>query len=448
MLAAFLCMCIQLLILGCRDGGTLHFESVFFFMNYMDGRTFLKGVFDPFHNDWGLYQARELSYLFDALDAHFVAFLLKKRIVWFHSIVSLLLCGGMVFIQHYYTRKFFPKIPGITVTLLSVFFVLTGTVTGLDYFRTAKYLTAFGLWGALFAAYASYRYGNTSSRTALLFSLLLMVLSDRQGFFFTAALCGTAALLMLLSERILSSLSAARMRIILFSAGAMTVFGVFNNLFLTPALIRLLNGYSPDFTYQASLRITPESIKNGFFFLTGNAGSWFSSYTGEIRTAAVTGMLLLGGVMLYLWYGYRKGRRRCIPLGLLWFCALGAMLICASAMAGQHDQIMLPDVVYGTYAINFLVIVMFLLTLTAAGGKFFCRILFLLICIGIVLRIGVEAAGGYFVPESTSFRGYNSRQYLLKECLRDPAAAGKNECMPHRMELFLEFCRKNILTKP
>ena len=157
---------------------------------------------------------------------------------------------------------------------------------------------------------------------------------------------------------------------------------------------------------------------------------------------------LKAGLLLFFWARYRKGERRILPLGLLWFCALGAMLICSSAMAGQHEKIMLPDVVYGTYAINFLVIVLFLLTLTAAGGRNFCRILLLLICTGIVLRIGGEAAGDRFAPEGSSFAGYNSRQHVLKEALRSPEFDEKKECLPHRMELFLEFCRKNILTKP
>ena len=44
LLAAFLCMTIQLLILCGRSGGELHFESIFFFMHYL----FLKNTFNHF----------------------------------------------------------------------------------------------------------------------------------------------------------------------------------------------------------------------------------------------------------------------------------------------------------------------------------------------------------------------------------------------------------------
>ena len=61
-LGAFLCMVILFLITLYRDGGELHQESCFFFMNYLDDRPLIDIVMDPHRNDWGMYQARELSY--------------------------------------------------------------------------------------------------------------------------------------------------------------------------------------------------------------------------------------------------------------------------------------------------------------------------------------------------------------------------------------------------
>jgi hypothetical protein len=51
------------------------------------------------------------------------------------------------------------------------------------------------------------------------------------------------------------------------------------------------------------------------------------------------------------------------------------------------------------------------------------------------------------VPEVPSFKGYYSRQYILKESLRNPGFDETKHCLPHRMELFLEFYRKKVLTK-
>ena len=448
LLAMVCCMVIQLLILCCRDGGMLHFESLFFFMNYLDGRPFFAQVLDPANNDWSWYQARELSYLFDALDSRFTAFLLKKQIVWFHSVCSLLLCGGMVFIQHYFTRKLFPKVPGLLVTLISVFFVLSGAVTGLDYFRCAKYLTAFGLWGALFAAFAAFRYGSAKAKVSLVLSLLLMTLSDRQGFFFTAAFAGTGAVLMAFQSRLSAKVFSDRMRFIVLAALGVTCFGIVNNLYLTPFLVHLVNGYTPDFAYQRDFHLSFQSVRNGLLFLFANGGNWFSSYTGSISLAALTGGLLTAGLALELYCRYRHGQRTWLFTALLWACALGAMTVCASAMAARHPMIMLKDVVFGTYAINFLTITLFLLTLTAAGGrKRFVSIVTALAALGIMLRLSGEGAGEKFVPEVHSFKGYFSRQHVLKEALRDPRFDETKHCIPHRMELFLEFYRKKVLTK-
>ena len=136
-------------------------------------------------------------------------------------------------------------------------------------------------------------------------------------------------------------------------------------------------------------------------------------------------------------------------LVLLWLCISTSMILCASAMAARHPLIMLPGVVYGTYAINFLTLVLFMLTLTAASGnRNFIRIFLLLLCTGILLRLGGEFAGDRFTADTSSFPGYNSKQEVLKEALRNRSFNEKRYPMPYRMELFLEFYRKNILTKP
>lgn len=448
-LAALLCMVIQVLVTMCRDGGNLHFESVFFMMNYLDGRPFAAQILDPGLNDWGFYQARELSYLFDALDSRFVAFLLHKHIVWFHSVCSILLCGAMVFIQHYFSRRFFPSIPGMAVTLMSVFFVLAAGVAAPEYFKCAKYLTAAGLWGACFAAFAVLRYGGWKSKVALIFSLAVMVLSDRQGFFFTAALCGTGGVLLLYHEFCGTvEVLCRRCRFLVLASFAVMVSGILNNLFFSPWLIRAVNGYHVDFSYQSGVKLELSSLLDGFFFTAGNGGNWFSNYTGDIRIASITGVLLLSGIALELWREHRKGKRRAGTLALLWSCGVSSMIICAALMISRHSMLMLPGVVYGTYAINFLVISLFLVTLTAAGAdRRFGKVLMLLLSVGIVLRLSGEYSGEKFNPGDDFFTGYNSGQHVLKQALRDPGFDEKKYCLPRRMELFLEFYRKNILTK-
>ena len=445
-LGAFLCMVILFLITLYRDGGELHQESAIFMMNYLDGRPLLATVIDPYNNDLSMYQARELSYFFDYLDAHFVAFLMKKHIVWFFSLCSLCLCGLMIFCQQYFTRKLFPKIPGLMVTAFSVLFVLSAAVNGLNYFRCAKYLTALGLWCAFFAGYAAYRFGTPGSRICFLLSLLLMILSDRQGFFFAAATCGTAGLLMLYLTWKHTAAAARRMRFIVVGTFAMTAAGIVNNLWLTPAAVARLNGYHPNFAYQREIVFEAKNLLDGLLFFFSNAGNWFTDWPGSTGTAALLGALLTGALAWELAAEHRKGKRRAIPLALLWLCAIGAIVVCAAGMAARHPAIMQPEVIYSAYALPALVICFALLTLTAAGGtKRFPRILLCLLLAGTALRLGTELCVSRFSGDSRIFQGYNRGQPVLKRAIREPGFNEEKYCMPHRMELFLEFYRKRLL---
>ena len=447
-LGSFLCMVILFLITLYRDGGELHQESAFFFMNYSADRPLLDIVMDPLRNDWGLYQARELSYFFDFLDTKFVAFLLQRQIVWFHSICSLILCGMMIFCQQYFTRRFFPKVPGIMVTALSLLFVLSPQVNVLDYFRCAKYLIGLGLWGALFAGYAVFRYDTKLGRSCFLLSLLLMVLGDRQGFFFAAAVCGTAGMLMLCFcfSRDHAPVAPRRLRFVILGSFAAVLAGVLNDLYLTPAVVRALNGYAPDFSYQRDIVFEPKNISDGILFFFGNAGNWFSADTRRLMTTAFTGMFLTAGLVLELFAEHRRGKRRAVPLALLWFCAAGASIVCAAGMAARHPAVMVPGVIYGAYAMPMMILCFFLLTLTAAGGtKWFGRILTGLLFVAVAVRLSAEFSGEPFRGEADLFPGYRSGQNVLKKALRDPKFDDEKYCIPHRMELFLEFYRKNIL---
>ena len=56
-------------------GGYVHMESTAFLRVYNDSsRPMLNILFDPLVTDWNAYQARELSYLVDCLDARFIYF--------------------------------------------------------------------------------------------------------------------------------------------------------------------------------------------------------------------------------------------------------------------------------------------------------------------------------------------------------------------------------------
>src|SRR5579859_870387 len=63
--------------------GVLDKEAISFVVNYLADRSVLATVFDVRLNDWGNYQARELSYLVDLIDARVFGALLYHRVLLF-----------------------------------------------------------------------------------------------------------------------------------------------------------------------------------------------------------------------------------------------------------------------------------------------------------------------------------------------------------------------------
>ena len=63
--------------------GVIDEEAMFFVLNYLADRPLIATIFDPLLNDWGAYQARELSYVFDLIDARVFASLLDQSVLLF-----------------------------------------------------------------------------------------------------------------------------------------------------------------------------------------------------------------------------------------------------------------------------------------------------------------------------------------------------------------------------
>jgi hypothetical protein len=58
---------------ACRHGGVLYYEIVARLPYYLSHGPLLNKLYDSDYLDGGMYQARELSYLFDYVDCKFIA---------------------------------------------------------------------------------------------------------------------------------------------------------------------------------------------------------------------------------------------------------------------------------------------------------------------------------------------------------------------------------------
>jgi hypothetical protein len=234
--------------------GIIDNEGMEFVLNYLLKRPLLAQIFDPAVNDWGAYQARELSYVFDLIDARVFAFLLDRHLLVFVPLSGVL--GLIAFSAVYFwgARKIFGLNGVLASMLLSLFLscIVVQASTPVFY-RSAKIILSIALLTFLFYTFSLVRSDKrnlTALKCATLFFLgLLMALCDRQGFYYLIST--TIVVLMLWLTAKLRGVTAEHgyRRIVLVNTAAIGTTVFYNRIF-APHLIHALNGYWPNFWYQ------------------------------------------------------------------------------------------------------------------------------------------------------------------------------------------------------
>jgi hypothetical protein len=131
--------------------GIMDEEATGFVINYLAKRPLAAIIFDPRLNDYGLYQARELSYFFDYADARVFAALLDRHIL---SFIPLSGAFGLIMaaaIYLYGTRRVL-RLDAVTAGLLLALFlscIVTQASTAIFY-RSAKMMLTVALLAFLF----------------------------------------------------------------------------------------------------------------------------------------------------------------------------------------------------------------------------------------------------------------------------------------------------------
>jgi hypothetical protein len=225
------------------NGGVLDAEARYFILSYTKGRGLLESIFDPRRTDWGLYQARELSYLFDYVDANVWRALQRLGLVVFVPLSGLLGSGLLAF---QVLRRGRELLPGAAPYLMALLLVLFSNVvvffSNAVYYRSAKILLAAALVTFALELACVLRDAPAARYGRLMAAGLVMSLLDRQGFFFLlCALC--IALPPWLRDR-------ARLNRLLACIVATVLLATLYNLILGPVLIRTISGYWPSFEYQ------------------------------------------------------------------------------------------------------------------------------------------------------------------------------------------------------
>ena len=248
------------------DGGLIEGEATLFVQQYHADRSVLRHVFDPYGNDLQTYQARELSYFFDYVDAHVFGALFARGYLILVPL-SAVLSGGLTAIVFLRAARRQAHVPALTAWLLLLVYLSNYAylVTMGMLYRSAKPLLPPLLIAATFYVRSRLRdaRADASARTgwrapAVVFVLFCLAsLLDRQGFFLAAVGAGALALHAILTggRRDLAGGAA-------LAVAAMVLY----NLALAPALVERLNGYRPGFEYQRlplAAVMDPAAWKNG-----------------------------------------------------------------------------------------------------------------------------------------------------------------------------------------
>jgi hypothetical protein len=249
-------------------GSSLHTESQSFLLNYLDNRPFIQKIFDVQKNDWGFYQARELSYVFDYFDANFINLLIRAGFPLFYSLTHYLgLILILLLLPIIAFRYFRLKSPLLYALLTALFLTAPSTFFSNNFFRSSKMLVA------VFTALVIYIVLRLIKKTAIncnsrvsvvlliVFGLLLSI-SDRQGYFILLSFTAVFFLLWILrKERGYQKIFI----LLLVTAGLAYVY----TYVIGPFLITSLTGFRPDLSvlkidFLSFTRQDPLPEVNGF----------------------------------------------------------------------------------------------------------------------------------------------------------------------------------------
>ena len=361
-------------------GGVLEGEAISFIINYADDRTVLQKAFATQLNDFDTFQARELSFFFDYLDASFYLFLLKRfDVALFIPLSALLSSILIILIYKRCVRRTLPGIDRLTAELsllpFLTCFVFVSTMG--VFYRSGKPLLAPVLLALMFHILRTAQSRATGStfekgwalvnRQSLVTLGLLLVgaLLDRQGFFYV---------LITFSVLLVHFLLTRRLKDLLIASGAAAVLAHLYNWVFGPAIIWAVNSYRVDFFYQRipleELAKFPVLSLKAIRLLVANMAAMLGGYyvVGYLVLGVITCWLVWKAIGLYRERApgkfrerYGSGARLAIIYGLM---VLALQIVMFALMLARHRFIYdWVDHWYWYYSLPFLMTVLFGLAL-------------------------------------------------------------------------------------
>jgi hypothetical protein len=310
------------------DGGLIEIEGTQFIRQYLDGRSgLLRIVFDPHANDLNTFQARELSFFFDYLDAR--AFgariaLDQPSFVPLSAILSGVLTMFVCMLS-LWRQPTVVRLTGSGVLLVYLTNYVNVVTMGMHY-RSTKVLLAPVLLGTTLYVARLFDGPRRNWAPPVVFVLFcIMSLLDRQGFFY--AVLGLGVLIVL-------AISTPGGWRVAAAAAAAVAFMIVYNAALGPMLVERINGYVPNAEYQqlplGNLLTDPAIVLHALQLLAQAGATFFGGMP-----------VWLFGAVLALAAAWVVIRRRPVPrttLILVAMLVLGEIAL-ASLMIVRHPPV-------------------------------------------------------------------------------------------------------------
>ena len=230
-------------------------ESFLTFYGNPSGEGFwgeIKKFFDPEHTDWNNYQARELGYVFEYIDAQIV--LLANKFPFFsygfRSItqIAVVILTGIVL--YFITKEFLAKFSPKSCLVLAMLFPFSTQMLAMQkvYFRCGKTVTAF--WVSLWILYLirglkpSAKPQNIALYILLLIGIFLSFITDKQGVLIGLWLIGLSLLMTII--RLFYKQSRSHLLLFALSLTLAFCFYLYWDYSLCPYIIKSVRGAYPD----------------------------------------------------------------------------------------------------------------------------------------------------------------------------------------------------------
>ena len=316
--------------------GLLHPEALERIPNYLDERNLFQKVYDIDKNEYGLYQARELSHFFDFIDANFIKLSAYVGLPHFYSLVYFISIFIIIAACLYIARFYFNHKNFLTPSLIILIFLFSAIPFFSPYmFRSAKILVALGIVLTMLSTlrFLSQKSQKIKTHMLVIASVLALAFGDRQGFYILLTLAGFVFLIFL------SFKDKKHLKLFKFLSLGI-VFSLIYSYIVAPLLIKIDIGHFPSFSYhKADFRL----IKPIFFrYSTLYTLDVFKYFFGNLNRILAL-FILLNFLIIYI---IRKAQKTSERLKYIFLTTLGvlAILFLNTLMILKHNAIPLEDV--------------------------------------------------------------------------------------------------------